>query len=229
MKKMKKLISLVLAFIMVFASNISVFANKSNDNFRILKGEYDNEIIVIENEKKSIIKYGYDNGKFKTYLYDDNNTLIKVYEDLSEEIDMESSNFFNNIGESIYRSGGDGSYSNPYKYCTPGSSRINSSNISYSQIIAMVGLAPSLASVTAAVIVLIKSGIGAVVSGLAIKEVVEFIVDIIKSHSSEWLDKHGINLRIRSVCTLQNYKDGAWNEDIWFYGESATVSSYSQY
>lgn len=228
----KALLSLLLAFLMVLIPNVSVLASSnesSNDDFQILYGEYDNELIVIENGEKSFIRYGYDNGKFKVYLYDSNNVLMEVYEDPSSEIDMENNNFFNNVGESIYRAGGDGSRSNPYMYCTPGSARTTSSRISYSQIIGMVGMLPSLASATAALIALIKSGTGAVVTAFALKELADFVVNVIKSSSVTWLNQHGINVRIRLVCSLQNHKDGAWNEDIWFYGELASLTSYSRY
>lgn len=130
-----------------------------------------------------------------------------------------------------FKSGGNGTKNNPYKYCDPGSfASLPNTNISYSTIISLVGVAASAGTITAALIA--QAGGAAVITTsirTQIKRSATSIAGTLIGMSSSYAKKHGVRMYKRNYCTLQHYVDNAWGDDYWFYGDKVRVYRVSLY
>lgn len=232
MNTLKKSLTLILATILCIL-NISTTAFASNPNqnqdFEISKGMNDNQIVIKENGKSFTLESFSESGYKYINLYDGSNNLISSdvihFSDFKNFQDSNSSNRL--LSGAAYSTSG--TKDNPSKYCTPGKITHTSSRLSYSQIIGMVGATVSAVTITKAIISL--TGIATLnFNSTAGKALISELLNILGSNNSHnWLSNHGIILSIRIDCKLQNYVDGAWGDDEWFYGESARLVGHSTY
>ena len=126
------------------------------------------------------------------------------------------------------RSNGDGTKENTYRYCIPGSKCSSEDKLSYVQILAMAGTTVTAAGVTETLMVLLAKGVFDKMSQAALNVVVQKVLEV-ASKESNFLNSHGVIFRFTYVCTLINHRDGAWNEDIWFYGEEPAFTNHTFY
>ena len=234
MNILKKWLTLILATFL-FVSNISTkaLANVSNQNrnFEISKGMNENQVVITENGKSFILESFSKSGYKYINLYDDSNNLISSdvikFSDFKENQDSNHSEQL--LNNTAYRSNGNGTKENPYKFCTPGKVTYKTSKLSYSQILGMAGATISAVNITKAIMSL--TGIAAAsFHSTAGKTLIVELVSVLGSNNSNiWLSKHGVKLKFRSNCTLQNYVDGAWGDNEWFYGESESIVGHSRY
>lgn len=211
---------------MAFASNVD-----ENQTFEITEGKNENQIIITENGESFVLETFVESGIKYINLYDSSNNLISSdsisFSEFKTLRELNSSDQL--LNASTYNSKGSGTKKDTYKYCTPGKVKYIKDKLSYAQIAGMAGSALSAVTIVKAIATLSNIAIFDFTS-TAGKALVAEVINILSSNnSSNWLSKHGVNLKFKTTCTLQNYKDGAWGDNEWFYVESVSLQNFSKY
>lgn len=244
-KKFSKVLSIFLLLLFPLQTLFTTNVHAQEKNFNIIQNG--NDFIIEENGSKHIMKIKEEPGKITSYMLDENDNVeyyfINDYEnktfyssitnkyislnddfyDTDETFDISNSKFM------AYAK--PGSKENPYRYCTPGARRTESSKLSYAEILGMVGAGASAATITTALISRFILGVKVTTQVVSNMKVIGAEVFAILSSVGDhtWLANHGIAMNFTYVCSLQHYVDNAWGDNEWFYGEQVSTVSYSKY
>ncbi len=241
MIRTKKMLSCIVAILMVTSLLSYNNANAENNYFygesgRItweesgthyeivqeVNGEYETTTLYVNGKEDAHFIY---NRKEGTLFSSETNQKLILDADFDKEyrisVNMDEVERFSNRG--------DGTKENPYVFCSPkGSSRRNDGRISYSEIVNMVGSSISVAKITAALIAYF--GLGSATGLEIIRRAAKTVFAVLTtSHVGSVLHKKGIIIKTRITCSLLNYKDPAWGDDIWFWGERVSIIGYSTF